>query len=132
MPTGNEYESVTFGQSEQSYKGTDREMAGGFDKPSTEPLGTPSEDNPFYYPQEVFDPIKCTGPGQSYVHTERESVSGEFGQCQPGETGPYPGDNMVPSSVSSKQFSSRPITYPASPKKNAYGNNILGPLEGAV
>ena len=71
-----------------------------------EPPGTQSEDNPFYYPEKVYEHITCTGPSQSYVNTERESVSGEYGQCQPGSFGPYPGTDIVPSPSPSRQFSS--------------------------
>jgi hypothetical protein len=127
MPTGNEFSDVRFGQGDQSYKQTDREMSPGWDKNVTaqgqqptsgqypnvydrsagsEPMGTESEDNPFYYPNRAFEYIKCSGPGQSYVTTERESISGEFTTCKPGETGPYPGTDMVPSPTPSKQFSS--------------------------
>lgn len=148
MPTGNEYSDVRFGQGDQSYKQTDREMSGGVDGqaagpnssvsagsyPSvfdgaagSEPLG-PTEGE-VYYPQKAYEFIECTGPGQSYVRTERESVSGEYGQCgEPPAPGPYPGNNMVPDSVPPKQFSSRPITYPKGPKTNAFGNNINGSL----
>jgi hypothetical protein len=128
MPTGSEYQDVRLGSGDQSYKGTDREMSPGWDANVTaagqqptsgqypnvydraagqEPMGTESEDNPFYYPNRAYEYIKCTGPGQSYVTTERESVSGEFNMCRPGETGPYPGTDMVPSPTPSKQFSSK-------------------------
>lgn len=126
MPTGNEFEVVMFGQSEQSYKGTDREMAGGVEPQIGGPLGpsspgsyprtfdreagsepTASGENA-YYPDRVFEHIPCTGPSQSYVTTERESVSGEYGQVDPSMTlGKYSsGDNMVPDTVPSRQFSS--------------------------
>jgi len=135
MPTGNEYSDVRLSNSsgnDQSYKQHEQEEnpKGGaygqgnestapqptsgqypntFDRATpSEPLGTQSDDNPFYYPQKVFDRIPCTGPGQSYVQTERESVSGEYGQsdCR-GMLGDYlQGDNMVPDPVPSKQFSS--------------------------
>lgn len=128
MPTGNEYSDVRFGDGDQSYKQTDREMSGGVDgqvggpgnplpqgnyprifdqTTGSEPLGTESDDNPFYYPNRSYETIKCTGPGQSYVTTERESISGEFGQCEAQPTGPYPGTDMVPSPSPSKQFSSK-------------------------
>jgi hypothetical protein len=129
MPTGNEFQDVRFGQQDQSYKQTDRDMSPGWDanvtsegqqptsgqypnvydrQAGSEPLGTSSEDNPFYYPQRVFDEIQCTGPGQSYVMTERESIGGEFNACHPGlELGKFTSaDNIVPDTVPSKQFSS--------------------------
>jgi len=88
-------------------------------------------DNPIYYPNKAFEVIPCTGPGQSYVTTERESVSGEYGQCYENEAGPYPGPDIVPSSVPSKQFSTKPFSFPTeTTPKNAFGNNVLGPLEG--
>lgn len=152
MPTGNESSDVRFGQNENSYNKTDREMSGlveiqiggpnasipvgnypnTFDLTAgSEPLGTSSEDNPFYYPERVFERIDCTGPGQSYVTTERESISGEFTTCHPMDPGPYPGNNMVPDNVPSKQFSSKgPETHPKGPQMNAFGNNILGPVKG--
>lgn len=149
MPTGNEFSAVMFGQQDQSYKQTDREMSPGqdfqiggpnnvppsgnypnvFDRnPGTEPTASGEQ---AYYPDRVFETIPCTGPSQSYVTSERESVSGEYGQSD-GLTNPlYPGTNMVPSPTPSKQFSSKPETYPgAGVKKNAFGNNVLGPLEG--
>lgn len=79
-----------------------------------------ADDDPIYYPEKVFEEIPCTGPGQSYVRTERESVSGEYGQC---ESEPLSGSNEWKSS-------SRPLVHPPAGKKNAFGNNILGPLEG--
>src|SRR5271168_4493364 len=104
MPTGKEYEVVMFGQNENSYKQTDREMDGlhevqiggpnamipGGNYPHTfdrqagsEP--TASGENA-YYPERVFEHIPCTGPSQDYVRTERESVSGEYGQIDPSMT----------------------------------------------
>lgn len=60
MPTGSEFADVRFGQSEQSYKGS-----------------------------------------------ERESVSGEYGQCIPQTLGRFTsGDDMIPEPVPSMQFSS--------------------------
>src|SRR6266550_8881877 len=127
MPTGNEFTDVRFGSTgNQSYKQTDREMSpgiepqiGGPDGPSSpgsyprtfdqqageEPL-VPTEGE-VYYPQKVYQFIKCSGPGQDYVQTSREQVSGEYGQCgEPPAPGPYPGTDMVPSPTPSKQFSS--------------------------
>jgi len=63
--------------------------------------------SPDYYPEQVFSNIPCTGPSQSYVTSERESVSGEYGQSD-GITNPiYPGTDMVPSPTPSMQFSSK-------------------------
>lgn len=152
MPTGNEYTDVQLGGGDQSYKQTDREMSGGvqpqiggpagpsssgsypqvYDRQAgSEPLGSPSDDNPYYYPQEVFNYIKCTGPGQSYVNSERESISGEYGMCRPMPTGPYPGTDMVPSPTESMGLKGKPIGTPGpGVQKNAFGNNVLGPVEG--
>jgi hypothetical protein len=127
MPTGNEFTDIRFGSTgDQSYKQTDGEMSGGVDPRMTGPDGPSSPgsyprtfdreagseplptEGEVYYPQRVFEQITCTGPGQSYVTTSREQVSGEYGQCDgqaPG--GPYPGTDMVPSPTPSKQFSSK-------------------------
>lgn len=126
MPTGSEYTDVRFGQQDQSYKQTDREMSPGIEPQVGGPnASTPAGNYPnvydreagseslgptegeVYYPQRVFDHITCTGPGQSYVTTERESVSGEYGQCEATGNGPYPGTDIVPSPTPSKQFSSK-------------------------
>ena len=122
MPTGNEFSVVLYGNGDQSYKQTDREMSGGiepqiggpgnplpsgnyprtFDREAGSDPMTPSG-----YPEQVFSDISATGPGQSYTQTERQSVSGEYGQSD-GITNPlYPGNNMVPDNVPSKQFSSK-------------------------
>lgn len=123
MPTGSEFEAVLYGQSQESYKQTDREMSPGVEPQIVGPTGpsspgsyprtfdreTGSEpSSPSYYPQQVFDAIPCAGPSQDYRMTERESVSGEYGQCRPGmDLGKYSqGDNIVPSTIPSKQFSS--------------------------
>jgi hypothetical protein len=125
MPTPNEFSDYRFGSTgDESYKQTDREMDGGvggqgmgplgpqpstgqypntFDRPAgSEPM-TPSN-----YPETVFGRIAASGSAQWYTQTERQSVSGEYGQsdCK-GMLGDYlQGDNMVPDPVPSKQFSS--------------------------
>lgn len=44
---------------------------------------------------------------QSYKQTERESVSGDYGQCTPQTLGHFTsGDDMIPEPVPSMQFSS--------------------------
>jgi len=126
MPTGNEFVAVHFGQQEQSYKQNEQESRSGeygnstrqtepapsagsypsvFDRQAgSEPLATGEAQN--YYPEKVFQQIDCTGPGQSYVQSERESVSGEYDQAAPGNfLGKFTnGDDIVPEPVQSKQF----------------------------
>lgn len=122
MPTGNEYSTVMYGQNDQNYTTTDREMAAGVQPQIGGPSGPSPAGNypnvydrqagseptsPDYYPEQMYSPIPCTGPGQSYVNSERQSVSGEYGQSD-GITNPiYPGTDMVPSPTPSKQFSSK-------------------------
>src|SRR5271165_7152416 len=100
MPTGNEYSAVHFGQQDQSYKQTDREMSGGLDPRIGGPLGPSSQGSypntfdreagsepmtPSGYPEEVFRHIPATGPPEWYTQTERQSVSGEYGQVNPSD-----------------------------------------------
>lgn len=122
MPTGNEFSVVMFGQQNQEYKQTDREMSPGQDfqiggpNASTPPGNYPNvydrqagsePAGPDNYPEGVYNHIPATGQAQDYVTSERESVSGEYGQSD-GITMPvYPGTNMVPSPTPSKQFSSK-------------------------
>jgi len=121
MPTGNEYSDVRFGQQDQTYKQTDRQMSGGVEGQVSGPTSSVASGSypntfdreagseptsPQYYPEDVFNPIHCTGPSQSYVTSERESVSGEYGQSDGITNALYPGTNMVPSPTPSKQFSS--------------------------
>ena len=122
-PTGNEYSDVRYGQSEQSYKQTDREMSGGIEPQIGGPMGPSSvgsyprtfdrqegrePEGPDYYPEDVYNHIPATGEAQWYTSTERQSVSGEYGQVDPNLTlGKYSsGDNIVPTPSPSKQFSS--------------------------
>jgi hypothetical protein len=125
MPTPNDFTDNRFvGPGGQSYKQTDREMDGGVGGQGMGPLGPqpssgqypntfdrPAGSEPSrseLYPETVFGQIAGSGPAQWYTQSERQSVSGEYGQsdCR-GMLGDYlQSDNMVPDPVPSKQFSS--------------------------
>jgi len=122
MPTGNEFTDVRFGQQDETYKQTDREMSGGIEPQIGGGLPAPSAgsyplvydsqagsepSSPDLYPQRVFTAIPATGPAEDYT-SHGGSRGGEYGQVNPSMTlgRYYSGDNMVPDSVPSKQFSS--------------------------
>src|ERR1700757_3465912 len=123
MPTGNEFSDVRLGSGDQGYKQTDREMSGGdFGQSTGQTAPQPSSGqypNTFdgaagsepetisHYPDHAFQNIAASGPAQHYGQTERESVSGEYGQSDAITAPYYPGTNMVPSSTPSKQFSGK-------------------------
>jgi hypothetical protein len=114
MPTPNDFSNVQFGAQQQDYKtsSTDSEQRPGiYGQVDDSTLPTPQSGD---YPR-IFD----SGAGEHYIPTPgnypidytRVMIPGgaapsEYGQAQGQTGGYYPGPDIVPDNVPSKQFSS--------------------------